>query len=407
MRILLEVTGLVHERPGLILAIALLVISVGCLFYSRLHKETQAPSTSEKRSLTKTADPNKARKPGEWFPVDMSFPDPPPFANWSRTETKPILYRPFSHKYNITMGIRSLDLNNWIELDNEWDKFHNRKLERLQEKDKFYHGHLNDKAYEGLMEALELVRNFVCARYPSMFKKTKVGLDIPHTGESFDIYKPSEPPEVIIAKLLQDDFAIMVEHDDGVYYLDAGCILLAGFWRLSDKIGLPLEKIHTSGDVPKYKEKLDYPMAKFFTRLRPDKPVARNNYFIQVDDDVAWSHAIGDESNPVVGWYTAENATDINKLHFRSERQTVRRLPKSGVIMFTIRTYFTPVTEICKEPYVPGRLLDGIKSWTPDVAEYKGLAKYQDILLPYLEKKRQEQLDSGLKEEEEDEKYPF
>jgi hypothetical protein len=37
-------------------------------------------------------------------------------------------------------------------------------------------------------------------------------------------------------------------------------------------------------------------------------------------------------------------------------RQTLRRLPRSGAILFTIRTYFEPMTKLAQEPYI---LVDG------------------------------------------------
>ncbi|GMF05385.1 unnamed protein product [[Candida] boidinii] len=133
---------------------------------------------------------------------------------------------------------------------------------------------------------------------------------------------------MLMASLMtQDDLAVMVENEEGEYVLKGGSIMLAGFWRLKDKLNLPLTAIHTTGDVPKYNEKLKSGMDKFFMRLTTDKPVVRNNYFLQTDDDVAWSFSIGDEANDVVGWYTAENAKTIDQLYYRSERQSVRRLP--------------------------------------------------------------------------------
>lgn len=77
--------------------------------------------------------------------------------------------------------------------------------------------------------------------------------------------------------------------------------------------------------------------------------------------------------------------------------------------MFTIRTYFLPVTELCKEPYVPGRLASAVRSWGDDVSKYKGRERYQEVLLEYLDQKHQEQLDNGLDMEKEDEvrAYPF
>lgn len=45
-------------------------------------------------------------------------------------------------------------------------------------------------------------------------------------------------------------------------------------------------------------------MKNFFRRLAPEKPVLRNNYFIQVDDKLAWSESIGGEDSGGIGWFT-------------------------------------------------------------------------------------------------------
>lgn len=211
------------------------------------------------------------------------------------------------------------------------------------------------------------------------------------------------------ARLIQDDLALMIERPDGDYYLLAGAILLPGFWRLQDKFGMRLSEIHTSGDVPQYREKLEKGMMNFFRRLKPEDPVLRNNYFIQVDDNLAWSDSIGPEDSEEVSWNTAQKDKAIEQHFFRSERQSLRRLPRSGAVVFTIRTYFEPITEIVKEPYVPGRLASAIRSWGEDVSRYKGKEKYEGVLLKYLDRKHEEQVAAGLELDKEDDfrSYPF
>jgi alpha-1,2-mannosyltransferase len=49
-------------------------------------------------------------------------------------------------------------------------------------------------------------------------------------------------------------------------------------------------------------------MTNFFRRIRPENPVVRNNYFIQVDDNLAWSESIGPEDSEGIGWFTAVSA---------------------------------------------------------------------------------------------------
>ncbi|KAK9468008.1 hypothetical protein V1512DRAFT_222922 [Lipomyces arxii] len=382
---------------------AIIILQLSFIIYTLIFTKSMSPVKPDDSSKTQ-------EKTGTWTPVEFTTPTPKSYENWDIETTKPLPYRPFKHNYHVTMGIRSMDFDDWIELDNEWPKYHDRKCARLAER-KEELVMTSPDAMDAAFELLEEFRNWLPARYPTLFKKTDVGLDNIYTGESFNTterpLKGNMDPMEIAAKLIQDDIAIMLPGADGQYYLKSGCILLAGFWRLKDKVGMPLADIHTSGDVPQFKEKLQMSMERFFVRMRVDRPVVRNNYFLQTDEDLGWSAAIGSEDNDNIGWDTAELAHDINKMHFRSERQSLRRLPKSGGIVFTIRTYFVPVTKIAQEPFVPGRLADGIRAWADDVSHYKGKRKFDKIVLEYLDAEHKKQVENGLQVEKEPSAYPF
>ncbi|RLL96767.1 hypothetical protein CFD26_102291 [Aspergillus turcosus] len=313
-------------------------------------------------------------------------------------------------KYFITMGLRSMKWDEWIELDNHYLQYHADKARRIKERGAKC-CRTAPEAMDGAIELLEELSSYLPERYPSMFRKTATGIANTVTGESFNITQRPLPedPMTTCARLIQDDLALMIEKPDGEYYLLAGAILLAGFWRLEDKFGMRLSEIHTSGDVPGFQTKLEKGMMNFFRRIRPEDPVLRNNYFIQVDDNLAWSHSIGSEDAAEVSWNTAQKNKAIEHHYFRSERQSLRRLPRSGAVVFTIRTYFEPITEIAKEPYVPGRLASAIRSWDEDVSRYKGRERYGEVLLEYLDKKHAEQVAAGLDMDKEDEvrSYPF
>ncbi|KAJ5725471.1 uncharacterized protein N7483_006828 [Penicillium malachiteum] len=367
-----------------------------------LEKSTSRPGAREK----------VIRKPGEWTPSDFKRPTAAPYPDWDVHTSKPIPYRPFRYgpNYFTTMGLRSMKWDEWIELDNHYLKYHADKSKRIEERgEKCYR--TAPEAMDAAIELLEELCNYLPERYPNMFQKTPTGITNTVTHETFNITQRPLPedPMATAARLVQDDLAIMIERPDGEYYLLAGAILLAGFWRLSDKFGMSLEKIHTSGDVPQFREKLQRGMTNFFRRLRPEEPVLRNNYFIQVDDQLAWSPSIGSEDSEEVSWNTAEKNRAIEHHFFRSERQSLRRLPRSGGVVFTIRTYFEPVTEIVKEPYVPGRLASAVRSWGDDVSRYKGKEKYAEVLLEYLDAKHAEQVAAGLDLGKEDEmrSYPM
>jgi hypothetical protein len=86
-------------------------------------------------------------------------------------------------------------------------------------------------------------------------------------------------------------------------------------------------------------------MTRFFRKLAVEKPVWRNNFFFQVIDEhqagdldpleLAWCEGMGgreDRSQPRREFPPAVKSSTII---YRTERQTLRRLPRTGAIVFT------------------------------------------------------------------------
>ena len=281
-------------------------------------------SDSKRDSILKATD----RELGVWEPVGFKRPPASPYPNWSVHTTKPLPYRPFRYgpRYQITMGLRNMQWDDWIELDNQYSRFHADKKQRILERGSKC-CMTAPEAFEGAIELLEEFCDYLPQRYPSLFRKTDVGMDNLLTGESFNIMERplKEDPMQMGGRMVQDDFVIMFEKADGQYYLLAGSILLPGFWRLGDKFGMPLSEIHTSGNVPVWKEKLERGTMNLFRRITPDRPVVRNNYYVQTDDGLAWNYTIGAEDDEGIGLYSAEKNRPIEAYHYRSERQSLRR----------------------------------------------------------------------------------
>ena len=80
-------------------------------------------------------------------------------------------------------------------------------------------------------------------------------------------------------------------------------------------------------------------MSNFFRRIQPQSPVLRNNYFIQVDDKLAWSESIGSEDakeDGGIGWFTAEKNKAVEHHWFRSERQSLRRYVTATLLPLSV-----------------------------------------------------------------------
>ncbi|KAF8631213.1 hypothetical protein AX15_002544 [Amanita polypyramis BW_CC] len=382
----------------------------------------------------------KERAFGEWTPVPFTYPAITPRMT-ELVDIKPVPYRPFRPgRYHITMGIRNMNWDDWIELDDQYENYQRIRSHRIRTRGKKavqVLGNNPELVCGGGEAAIELVHElaeYLSRRYPLSFRITRHKLDVRtprqhgwdgtppiHTISVIPLNATHQLPLItedgrdaaeramtISALLVQDDLAIMIEGKDGKYYFQAGAICIPGSWRMEDKLGKPLDEIHISGNVPQYKEKLQTSLERFFRRLPVDKPVVRNNYLVQLvrsagevtetaDDkidpeELAWSKStLGPEDEYYGRQQSFLGPPDgpvptPERLRLRTERQTLRRLPRSGAVIFTIRTYMVAVTELAKEEGVGERLADAVEGWPEEVREYKGRERHGwgPVLREYL-----------------------
>lgn len=207
-------------------------------------------------------------------------PLPEPAKGYKLELTEPKLYRPFRHGKNfITMGIRKMDWNEWIEMDSNFVRYHDIKVQQLEKDIDAHVGYVDNEVTRlACFEVYEELTQYLTHRFPEMFSLKDGILRNSVTKEEFP-YPASTPQEAMAtsAKLIQDDIALMVLNDDGQYHLDAGAVCLPGFWRLKEKFRMSLDTLHIEAGVPHYQEKLMKSMNRFFARMTPDQPVIRNN----------------------------------------------------------------------------------------------------------------------------------
>lgn len=85
----------------------------------------------------------------------------------------------------------------------------------------------------------------------------------------------------------------------------------------------------------------------------------------------------------------------------RRERQTFRRLPRTGAIVFGVKTYLTPLDELPMADL--DNLATEMRSWPEHVGEYKGRDIWGAKVLEYYQKRVGEEK-TGHEESEKDER---
>lgn len=143
---------------------------------------------------------------------------------------------------------------------------------------------------------------------------------------------PDQGPALMRAAwAVSDDLCLLQARRPGDWRLIAGVVCAATYWSIGERIGMDLGALH--GPVPGGDPVLARRIGRVFSGLRPGRVLQRLNWTIQAGG----AHHTPDR--PVLGPGAA------SELFLRVERQTLRALPETGAVVFTIR--------ICLDPLQP------------------------------------------------------
>ena len=176
--------------------------------------------------------------------------------------------------------------------------------------------------------------------------------------------------------LVADDLAVLqpVKSQDGSeqLLLNAAVVCCPSRWMLSEKMGHNMLAIHEP--VAKYADHVGAAVDTYFQRLTVEKPVWRSNWIIQ-DHPALFQPQI--PSGPLV--------KTPDELWIRMERQTLRRLPKTGGILFTIRGYQQPLPEyLSRSKQIAQATRTLVERLPDDVAQYKSVLKYRPAIMTWI-----------------------
>lgn len=282
--------------------------------------------------------------------------------------------------YRMAMGLVAADPDELIELDEQYpaEMAERRRLLAVRHGDVFAALPGSEAARR---EVLAVLANLLPRRFAAWFGRDGARLDNRLTGESWDLDALPHDPLEVAGRLVQEDLCLLRLTPDGPV-LDAAVLCFPSRWSLAEKLGQPLAMIHRR--VPFYGERLARPVDRLMPNLRDGKLVVRFNWGMTDDPALyADSRKFRREHNPEV---TAANAGE--KVWLRVERQTLRRLPASGAVLFGIRTHLYTVGRLAADPRVAGDLASAVRGLPEEMALYKSIPPFRSALLEYLDGKK-------------------
>ncbi|RYP75873.1 hypothetical protein DL771_002137 [Monosporascus sp. 5C6A] len=278
-------------------------------------------------------------------------PLPRPYEDFEIDKAIPRPYRPLRWAYHQTMALTKLEPDWWIELENTYKA-------RIAQRQGLYAKHGEANKILGTM---------------SIFAE--------------------KHPLLILLDNVPEDFCIVLRHPEtGIYHFRAGVICSSLGWNVASKIGLKLHEVHEP--VPDYKEKMQFSMDRYFSKMSVSKPIQRGSWSLEVDQPLYMPP--GDPQESYRDYQDA--GLTRGRLHFRVDWQTLRRLPLSGGVVFGFKGLFTPLEEFRDEPYVPSLFLKVLREGNKNIIKYKNTWHTEHVAIPMLEEFEREQVDKGLVE---------
>lgn len=264
------------------------------------------------------------------------------------------------------MGLSPLDAQRWIETDSDLPRYHGHKLAQR--------ARLGDCCYRALPDSTDAQRELA--------ERLRIHL----TRDQGDLYRgkddgtllfrpaalrlpaPGVEPLWECSLWLADDLVIMQEIA-GRYHLTAASLCSPSDWLLEEKFARPLTDIHAP--IPGFDTELAPRVERFFRHLRPERPVVRHNWSLQPGNELC--------RRPPHD----ENIGPGTQVCYRSERQSLTRLPQSGAVVFTIRVYLHPLERLADKAGALQALFTAIDRTPAALAAYKGFDRLKPALAKY------------------------
>lgn len=181
------------------------------------------------------------------------------------------------------------------------------------------------------------------------------------------------PPLYAAARRVADDLCLM-EQADGAWRLTALSLSAGSLFSADEVIGRSLGQIHAP--VTGFEARLLARVTRIFDGLRDGLLLERRNWSVVSDPALHLPDA-----GPMRAAIPAiDPARAADALFVRCERQTLRRLPRTRGVCFTIRVWVNPLSDIAADP---GRLARFAHAWRtahPDFRAYKRLDLYDDLV---------------------------
>ncbi|WP_151637903.1 heme-dependent oxidative N-demethylase family protein [Noviherbaspirillum aerium] len=264
-----------------------------------------------------------------------------------------------------------------------------------------------DTVRQAELELRDEVVAYLLDTYPGYFQRDGDLVLSPLTGLAIDVSPRGADPLVAVALLASEDMLLLLpaqREANAGYILQSGALLFPNGWSLRSqfdkpepqgdaaasadwhaqrqrsqraaRLGKSPREIH-DGHVRHYMEQFAARVDRFFARMEPGMRTWRRNWGMKPDGELFLHPDVITGPARVMdadGWAAHG--------YLRSEQETFAKLPRSGAIVFGIKTYLWKLSDLVSNPVALNALLAASDQLAPAMAEYRaeGLPAFRQFL---------------------------
>jgi hypothetical protein len=249
------------------------------------------------------------------------------------------------------------------------------------------------------IELRDMVADYLPQVYPQYFQRDGNLILSPLTGFAIDVGPEGADPLVALALLASEDLLLLLPEARGpkhetVYVLKSGALLFPNDWSLRShfdqpepdradpaaqeqwraaqqaslkaaRLGKSPNEIH-DGHVSHFMQHFASRVDLFFDRMEPGMRTWRRNWGMRMTDELFLHSDLPAAALPAL---TPDNWAEHGYL--RSEHETFTKLPQSGAVVFSIKTYLWKLSELVKNPVALNALIAADDNLAPTMFEYR------------------------------------
>jgi len=291
------------------------------------------------------------------------------------SEAPPFRHTPYDGSSQpFTVGLKPVSTDSWLEPDPHLAA-HLQEKERLIEADLPAVFRAEAATAAAQQEVLDLVVEHLRRFQGETHLVNGGAVELIETGRWVPL--DGQPALLAAARLVQEDLVLMRPGPDG-YRLSAAALCFPSSWSLAEKFGQSMTGIHET--VPGFNgHRMGKMVARIFDNLKTGQILCRYNWSIYPDGKLH-------HPEPQRLQLTAAGNA-LAQLFLRVERQTLRRLPGSGDILFTIKIHHDPLAVLelqTDRAEIASGLRQQLEALDEKQLSYKGLVASRDALAEAL-----------------------